>query len=121
WRGRWGRRAENILQDPFPADHRRSPVRTRGIRQNRALSEQPATRAVGGKQSPPESFGVHARNPVVPGQTLVEERIVGVQQVEHAAILADDTVEEQLRLALEGLTQIVVEVKEQFRTGPERG
>ena len=57
----------------------------------------------------------------MPGQTLVEERVVGIQQVEHAAILADDAVEEQRGLALEGLTQIVVEVKEQFRAGPEPG
>ena len=46
----------------------------------------------------------------MPRQPLVDERVVRVHQVEHAAILAHDAVEEQLRLALEGLPQVVVEV-----------
>ena len=39
------------------------------------------------------------RKAVVLGEPLVDERVVGVDQVEHAAILAHDAVEEQLRLA----------------------
>ena len=50
-------------------------------------------------------------------QPLVDERVVGVQQVEHAAILAHDAVEEQLGLALEGLPQVVVEVGEDEQIG----
>ena len=50
------------------------------------------------------------------GQPLVQERVIGVQQVDHAAILADDALEEQLRLPLEGLAQVVVEVEQHFRT-----
>ena len=55
------------------------------------------------------------------GQALVQERVVGVQQIEHAAILADDALEEQLGFPLEGLPQVVVEVKEHLRTRPEPG
>ena len=46
----------------------------------------------------------------MPGQPLVDERVVRVHQVEHVAIFAHDAVEQQLRLALEGLPQVVVEV-----------
>ena len=49
------------------------------------------------------------RDAVVPREPLVDERVVGGQQVEHAAILADDAVEEQLGLALHRLGQRVVE------------
>ena len=39
------------------------------------------------------------RNAVVPGEALVDEGVVGGQQVEDAAVLAHDAVEEQLGLA----------------------
>ncbi len=55
------------------------------------------------------------------GEPLIQERIVGIQQVEHAAILADDALEEHLRLALEGHAQIVVEVEQQLRTRLQPG
>src|SRR5262249_48109935 len=115
------RRTEDVLQNPLAADHWRRPVRARRVGQNRALTEQAPTRAVGRERDAPESFAVHARDPVVPRQTLVEEGVVGVQQVQHAAVPADDAVEEQRRLVLERLPQVVVEAKQQFRTGPESG
>ena len=60
----------------------------------------------------PEVAAVHVRDAVVPREPLVDERVVGVHQVEHAAVLAHDAAEEQLGLALEGLAQVVVEVGE---------
>ena len=48
----------------------------------------------------------------MPRQPLVDERVVRGQQVEDAAVLAHDAVEEQLRLAPERLPQVVVEVRE---------
>ena len=48
-----------------------------------------------------EVAAVDVRDPVVLRQPLVDERIVRRQQIEHAAILADDAVEEQFGLALE--------------------
>ena len=45
-------------------------------------------------------------------QPLVDERVVGAQQVERAAILAHDALEEELGLAAERLPQRVVEVRE---------
>ena len=53
----------------------------------------------------------HVRDAVVPGDPLVDERVVGGQQVEHAAVLAHDAVEEQLGLAHERLAERAVEVR----------
>ena len=48
------------------------------------------------------------------GKTLVHERVVGCQQVENTAVLANDTAEEQFGLALEGVAQIVIEIRKQI-------
>ena len=56
---------------------------------------------------------VDVGNAVVLRQPLVDERVVGGQQVEDAAILLDDAGEEQLDLALERAAQVVVEVGEE--------
>ena len=47
------------------------------------------------------------------GKPLVHERVVCRQQIENAAILADDALEEQLDFTLERVAQVVVEVGEQ--------
>ena len=44
-------------------------------------------------------------NPVVPRQTAVDERVVGRQQLQHAAIGVDDVIEEQLGFALHRVGQ----------------
>ena len=51
-------------------------------------------------------------HPVMPGQALVDERVVGRHQVEDAAVLVHDGREEELGLLAEGLAQVVVEVRE---------
>ena len=59
-----------------------------------------------------EVAAVHVRNPVVPRQALVDERVVGVQQVEDAAVLAHDALEEELRLRRNACAELVVEIRE---------
>ena len=44
-------------------------------------------------------------------EPLVQERVVGAQQIERTAVVADDAVEEQLGLAPECLAQTVIEVR----------
>ena len=53
------------------------------------------------------------------GQPLIEKRVVGPQQVEHAAILAHDAREEQRRFFDERLSQLLVE-REDHRIGLDR-
>ena len=45
-------------------------------------------------------------------QPFVQEGVVGAEEVERAAILTDDALDEELRLGAERLTQAVVEVRE---------
>ena len=63
----------------------------------------------------PEVAALDVGNAVVPGQPFVEEGVVRRQQIQHAAVLAQDAVEQQLRLAPKRLTQALVEIGEQTR------
>jgi hypothetical protein len=47
----------------------------------------------------------------VPREPLVDERVAGAQQIEHAAILAEGARQKQPRLFFEGLKQAFVEVR----------
>ena len=46
----------------------------------------------------------------MPRQPLVDERVVGVDQIQDAAILADDGLEQQFRLAPERVAEVAVEL-----------
>jgi hypothetical protein len=46
----------------------------------------------------------------VPREPLVQERVVGVQNIEHIAIFSNNAVEKQFRFALECLPQVVVKI-----------
>ena len=59
-----------------------------------------------------ELAAVDVGNAVMPRQPLVDERVVGIQQIHDAAVFAHDAVEEQRRLFLHRLTQVVVEIGE---------
>ena len=67
-----------------------------------------------------EVTAVDVRNAVVLRQPFVDERVVGAQQIQHAAILAEDAVEEQLGFLPERLTEIVVEVRKQSHVRRDR-
>ena len=60
-------------------------------------------RSSSGQRHAAEVAAVDVRDAVVPRQPLVDERVVGVQQVEDAAVLAHDALEEQLGLRAERL------------------
>ena len=81
------RRAHEILEDPLAAQHRCGTVRVRGDHQQAAFAQQPAARILGHRDTA-EVAAVHVRNAVVLGQPLVDERVVGRQQIEDVAILA---------------------------------
>ena len=65
---------------------------------------------VGPERDAPELAAVDVRDAVVLRQPLVDERVVRVQQIDDAAIFADDAVEEQLDFAPHRLPQRIVEV-----------
>ena len=53
----------------------------------------------------PPLVAAHAVNAVMPGQTLVQERMIGVEQIEHRAIVAKHVLEKPHRLLIHGPAQ----------------
>ncbi len=74
------------------------------------MPQQSSAMAVGRQNDAAEAIALHVGNAVVARQPLVEERVVGTQQIERAAILADDALDEHLGLDAKRLPQRVVEV-----------
>src|SRR5581483_1504612 len=114
WRGR--RSAQQILQNPFPALHHRSPVGVGGDRQDAALAQQSSPVRVG-KLDAAELRPVHVRYAVVFRKALVDVRIVSPEQIEHAPVLAQDAGKKQLGFLLEGASKALVEFREHVRIG----
>src|SRR5206468_8975165 len=89
------------------------------------LPEQPAALAVGiaGERHAAELAPVDVWNAVMFRQALVEEGVIRRQQIDHAAVLAHDAFEKQLRLLPQRLPDVIVEVyieTEVRRDGLER-
>ena len=105
------RRVQQVLEDPLAAQHRRGPRRVGRDRQDAGLREHAAARRAGQVHAAELRPG-HAGNAVVLRQPLVEERVLAVEEIEDAAVFADDVLEEELRLAAHREAQVVVEVGE---------
>src|SRR5262249_45612124 len=118
--GRRRRRAEDTVQEPYPTNDRRCSGRVRGDGQDAALPQQPAAVAVRRQGHAAKAAAVDIWNPIVLGKALIEKGVVRPDQIEHAAILADYAVEKELGLLPEGLTQVVVEVREETRVRADR-
>src|SRR6185295_13703386 len=97
--------AEDVVEQPFAAQDRRRTVRVRRGRQQRALREQPAALIVVRERDSTEAAAVDPRNAVMTRQAFVDERVVRVQQIDDAAIVANGASDKQLRFTLEGLQQ----------------
>src|SRR5690606_28632978 len=105
-------RPEKILEDPLPAYHRRGTVRVGRDGQDAAVAEQPSSRIVFRQLDAAEVRAFDTLDTVVPRDPIVQERVVGIEQLESAPILSNDTAEEQLRLPPQALTQRIVEIRE---------
>ena len=82
------------------------------------LPEQPAAHVeFRTERHAAEAAAVDVRDSVVPGEPLVDKRVVGIQQIDHAAVLVDDALDEQLGFFAESLPQIVVEIGEHRTVG----
>ena len=100
-RRRRRRAAEQHFHHPLAAIHRRRAIGVRRQHQDAAVAENAA--AVLGQRHAAELRPGDVRNAVVQRHALVDERVVGREQVEQAPILAHEAVEEELGLALERL------------------
>ena len=119
-RRRRRRGAQQTLQNPLAALHHRSPVGVRGDRENAALPQQSAAVRVGERHAA-ELRAVDIGDAVVLRQALVEKSVVGVQQVQHAAVLAQHAGKEQVRFLEERPAQGFIEFGEYIRIGPGEG
>ena len=86
-RGHVGRRrgrrsSHNVLEDPFAAQHRRGPRRVRRDSEDAALPQQPGALPIAGESDAAELAAVHVRDAVVLRQPLVEEGVIGGQQID---------------------------------------
>ncbi len=98
------------------AQHRRGAVGIRRHHQDRALAQQAVAPGIGQGHAP-ELVAAHVRDAVVQRQALIDEGVIGRQQIQHAAVFAQDAVDEQLHLALESGAQAGVEVGIDERVG----
>ena len=112
-RRRLGRRgAENIVENPLAAQDGGRPVGARSHGQDACVTQQTAAARIRERHAA-ELVPVDFRNPVVPREALVHEGVVGCQQLEHAAVLAQDGFQQQLRFPAGCMPQAVVEVWKQ--------
>ena len=109
-------RTEQGLQHPLPAQHDRGPVGVRRDGEQARVAQQPVTPVVGPLRAA-EPAAVDAGNPVVPGELLVQVRVVRPEQLRNRPVLAHLALEEQLRLAHHRGPQRIVESGEQRAVG----
>src|SRR5262245_37834904 len=113
WRGRGC--AKESIEHPFAAQHWRRPIGIRRHCQQTAVGQQASSLLRIAERHSPEAGPIDVRYPIVTGQPLVEEAVVGPQQFLHASILAQLTLDEQLRLPRQRFTQVVVKFRKQIR------
>ena len=101
---------EDVVQQPLAAQDRRGSIGIRGGGEHGGVGQQSAALIRVRQRDAAEAAAVDTRNPIMPREPLVDERVVGAEQVEHAAILGDRAGDKQLRFALERFEQAVVEV-----------
>src|SRR5690606_29652020 len=111
-RRRGGGSAHQLREHPRAAQHRRGAIAVRRAEQHGALAEQAeAARIV--ELDAAELRTEHAVDAVMPRESLVQERVLRGQQLEHAAILEEHALEEQLDLGLESASQRWIEHRKQ--------
>ncbi len=107
------RHAEQVVENPFAAQHRRRARGIGGHHENARLAQESASPAVFVERHAPEPASVYVRDPIVPGEAFIDERVVGPQQIERAAILVQNALDEQLGFLAQRLSKVVVEIGKQ--------
>src|SRR5690606_5869071 len=106
------RDADEMRHDPVAADHGRRAAGLRRRREDAALPEQPSSLVEClAELDASEMAALDPRDPVMFREAVVDERVVRREQLERASALAQNAVEEELRLPPEGLPQVVVEIR----------
>src|SRR5262249_39806467 len=117
-RWRWNRAAQQRFQDPAPAQHRTGTVWMRRYRENTGMAQDAApVRVVELHQ--PHVLALDAGYLVERRQPLVDERILGVDQLQNVPIFSNHVVETKYRFFDHGLGQGVVEFGKELGVGTD--
>ena len=109
---------EERFEEPLAPLDRRRAGHVRRDRQQRALAEQPAPHVeLRSQRHAAELRSVNVGDPVVLREPLIDEGVIGREQVQDAAVFVNDAAEEQLDLAPESFAQRAIEVRKQVHDG----
>src|SRR5436189_2544885 len=112
-RGRRRRSAENIIEHPFAALNWRGASGIGSNRQDAALCEQAST-VIAFEADLPKLFSLDAVDPVMMRKLLVQERVIRVDKLQHAAVFPADELEKKLGFLLHRCAQALIESGELF-------
>ena len=104
-RRRWWWRAEDLLEDPLTTHHGRGAGGVGSNRQDAGMGQDAASAAALGQAHPLEFRPLHIIDAVVLGQALIEVGEVGVDQLQHAPVLAHQGAKKHFRLPLHRLAE----------------
>jgi hypothetical protein len=115
--GRW--RIEQIVEHPLAAKHWRGSRGVRGDGEDAALGQHAGPRRRR-QIDLAELRSRHIRDAVVARQALVQERVAPVDEVEHAAVVPDNRLDEELGFPTHRQTQVVLELRELVAVARQR-
>ncbi len=107
-----------VLQDPLAPLHRRGARRVGRRRQDARLGQDTTPRRTG-ERDPAKRLADDAGDAVVSGQSLVDERVIRVEEIQHAAVLVRIDCAEEPRLLEHRRSQRFIEIGEEDRVGYE--
>ena len=113
-RRRRRRIVQEIVENPFAANHGRSAGGIRGDRQHTGLRQHAAT-LFAGQFHAAERRAFHVRNAVEFRQRLIQERELTIDEIQNTAVLADHRVKKEPRFLAHGVTKLLVKIREAIR------
>jgi len=115
---RWRRRAENVLQNVLATNDHRGACRIAGDGEHAAVAQH--TAALGCREiDAPELGSLDARDAVVASEPLVQVGVPPVEELQDAAVLTDEGLQEQLGLPAHREAQVVLEGREALAVGSD--
>jgi len=109
-RRRRGRFTQDAVHDPRAAQHRRRRGAVGRHFQNRALRQQASQRAPLRHRDPPHRRSVNRLEFIVPCQSFIDVKEVGIHQIADRKVVAHHGSEEGQRLAFHRIDQVLVQL-----------
>ena len=104
--GGGGAESSKFSQDPFSAEDGRSARRIRGDGEDAGLGENAAAVGIGWEIDAAELRAFDVRDAVESGQALVQEGVVGREEIGDGTVVANDGSKEELGLLLHVAAQV---------------